>query len=101
MILFASLGLKKALSVVLEYPAMILLPGMTCWTFGGFDCQSRLKWSGGKQIGISMRLTFINFWIAYIGQVIYTYILIYFFDAIPTGTWHCIKDVSRGKKNQD
>ena len=79
-----SLGLKKTWSAISQFPAMILLPTITFWTYSGIDLEPsakcnaiarksdlKLSITNHHQIGVSMFFTWINFLMTLGGMLIY------------------------------
>ena len=57
-ILFSSLGPTKSLKMILQYPAIILTPVFSYWTFG--NTISCCKGNSDNKLKVSFRLTWIN-----------------------------------------
>ena len=53
-ILISTIGMKKFLNIVVTYPAMILTPVFSIWTFGPSKCHNE------KRLGVSFKLAWIN-----------------------------------------
>ena len=57
-ILFSSIGLENSLKIIFQYPALILTPVFSCWTFG--DPKACCKRNHGNKIKVSFTLSWGN-----------------------------------------
>ena len=53
-------GFKKALQTVKDYPAMLLLPAFSVWTYGSIEKGSCHNCQSSQKIGLSFANTFLN-----------------------------------------
>ena len=68
-----SLGFKRTVKTVLQFPALILTPAFSYWTFGPVNTFSASTWccGGSQRLGVSFLHTWINFAITLLGQLCY------------------------------
>merc|ERR1712129_149190 len=53
-------GFKKALATVRDYPAMIMLPAFSVWTYGSIEKGSCQYCQTSQKIGLSFLNSFLN-----------------------------------------
>jgi len=72
----ASLGMRKAIKTVINFPAMILTPAFSYWVFGPIESSSSCcKTTRTTRIGVSFLHSWINAVITIAGQVTYVYLV--------------------------
>ena len=75
-IILASGGLKNAWKVITKFPAMIIIPMFTFWTFGpvmsNFSCKGINYKTEADRIKISFWLTWINILLTVCGAMIFS-----------------------------
>ena len=53
-------GWKKALKTCLDYPALLMMPTFSMWSFGASEKKSCCSCQRTSEIGVSFTVTFIN-----------------------------------------
>ena len=72
----ASLGMRKAIKTVINFPAMILTPAFSYWVFGPIESSSSCcKTTRTTRIGVSFLHSWINAVITIAGQATYVYLV--------------------------
>ena len=72
----ASLGMRKAIKTVINFPAMILTPAFSYWVFGPIENSSSCcKTTRTTRIGVSFLHSWINAVITIAGQATYVYLV--------------------------
>ena len=76
--MWASIGFRKTLKTVVNFPALILTPAFSYWVFGPVETFSCPTWcrGGNSRLGPSFLHSWINFTITVLGQLVFD-ILIY------------------------
>ena len=60
-LLMRSLGFKRTLKVIIDYPAIFLMPGFAFWTFSGIKVDEPcLVCKQTRRIAVSFRMTLVN-----------------------------------------
>ena len=75
--MWASIGFRKTLKTVVNFPAIILTSAFSYWVFGPIESFSCPTWccGGNSRLGVSFLHTWINCIITILGQLVF-YILI-------------------------
>ena len=71
--MWASIGFRRTLKTVANFPAIILTPAFSYWVFGPvevFSCQSWCR-GGNSNLGVSFTHTWINVGLTVLGQIIF------------------------------
>ena len=63
-------GWKKALVTCFDYPALLLMPSFSMWSFGASEKTSLCNRQRNSKVGVSFTVTFINSLITMGGLVI-------------------------------
>ena len=68
--MWSSIGIKKTIKIIGEFPAMILTPAFSYWVFGPISSYSTSNWccGGNNKLGVSFFHTWINVGITILGQ---------------------------------
>ena len=66
----ASIGIKKTLQIVIQFPALILTPAFSQWVIAPIESYSftNLFCGGSSRLGVSFLHTWINAGITLVGQ---------------------------------
>ena len=75
--MWASIGFRKTLKTVINFPAIILTPAFSYWVFGpveAFSCQTWCR-GGNSRLGLSFLHTWINFTITVSGQLVFVILI--------------------------
>ena len=75
--MWASIGFRKTLKTIVNFPALILTPAFSHWVFGPFESFSTPTWcrGGNSRLGVSFLHTWINVGLTLLGQVIFVFIV--------------------------
>ena len=75
--MWASIGFRKTLKTVVNFPAIILTPAFSYWVFGPVETFSCLTWcrGGNSNLGVSFTHTWINVGLTVLGQVIFAFLV--------------------------
>ena len=71
--MWASIGFRKTLKTIVNFPAIILTPAFSYWVFGpveSFRCPTWCR-GGNSNLGVSFIHTWINVGLTVLGQVIF------------------------------
>ena len=83
--MWASIGFKKTIKTITQFPALILTPIFSYWVFGPIESTtscSNLCCHENSRLGLSFFHTWINAGLTIVGQIVFTYL---FFDILNTG----------------
>ena len=71
--MWASIGFRKALKTVANFPAIILTPAFSYWVFGPVETFSCPTWcrGGNSRLGLSFLHSWMNFTITVLGQLVF------------------------------
>ena len=72
--MWASIGFRKTLKTVINFPAIILTPAFSYWVFGPVETLSCPTWcrGGNSRLGLSFFHSWMNFTITVLGQLVFT-----------------------------
>ena len=79
--MWASIGFKKTIKTITQFPALILTPIFSYWVFGPMESKScsNLCCRENSRLGLSFFHTWINAGLTIVGQIIFSYL---FFDIL-------------------
>ena len=79
--MWASIGFKKTIKTITQFPALILTPMFSYWVFGPIESTScsNLCCRENSRLGLSFFHTWINAGLTIVGQIIFAYL---FFDSL-------------------
>jgi len=79
--MWASIGFKKTIKTITQFPALILTPIFSYWVFGPIESKScsNLCCRENSRLGLSFFHTWINAGLTIVGQIIFSYL---FFDIL-------------------
>ena len=74
--MWASIGFKKTIKTITQFPALILTPLFSYWVFGPMESKScsNLCCRENSRLGLSFFHTWINAGLTIVGQIIFTYL---------------------------
>ena len=73
--MWTSIGFRKTLKTIVNFPAIILTPAFSYWVFGpveSFRCPTWCR-GGNSKLGVSFTHTWINVGLTVLGQVIFSF----------------------------
>ena len=79
--MWASIGFKKTIKTITQFPALILTPIFSYWVFGPMESKScsNLCCRENSRLGLSFFHTWINAGLTIVGQIIFTFL---FYDIL-------------------
>ena len=82
--MWASIGFKKTIKTITQFPALILTPIFSYWVFGPMESKScsNLCCRENSRLGLSFFHTWINAGLTIVGQIIFSCL---FFDILKLG----------------
>ena len=87
--MWASIGFKKTIKTITQFPALILTPIFSYWVFGPMESKScsNLCCRENSRLGLSFFHTWINAGLTIVGQIIFTFL---FYDILKREPFYVI-----------